>query len=290
MNPPQLPPIRVALTKDQREGAMQAFVENLPKWRDATLVLAGVAYVLGYLSWAIYASDHGWGLAPVLDAQYFTAGVLPALIVIAACFVGWWLRWLSQWVRRPVSALGTRIRSILEVAGILSILAGFIFVWFFRRAAPVSGALVIVIGGVALIISSFLSRDKIDSWYHRFVLSLAWVQLPLMGICAFLFYIAKIFPVLPQPLGGPRAECVQVDLDVSKVSTETLQLLAPSWKSIPTPQAGIARSRKLYLILQSGGYLLLQTNREMSSANNQLFRLQSSAVTSLVPVKDDDRR
>src|SRR5947208_12401299 len=29
----------------------QLLVENLPKWRDGTLVLAGLAYVLGYLSW-----------------------------------------------------------------------------------------------------------------------------------------------------------------------------------------------------------------------------------------------
>jgi len=288
MTPPDNPPIRVALVNERNaESGLRGFVENLPKWRDATLVLAGVAYVLGYLSWALYASDHGWGLAPVLDAQYFTAGVLPTLIVIAACFFGWCLRLLNQWVRKPVSSMAATIQSVLEIVGFVCCVVGFIL-RFNKTVAPVSVWL-ITAGGLSLIVSSFLSRKKSDSWYHRFVLGIAWIYLPLIGVLAFAFYLARIFPGLPQPLGGPRPECVQLDLDVSKLSTETLQLLAPDWKATPAAESRIARSRKLYLVLQSSGYLFLQTNREKSSANNQPFRLESSAVTSLVPAADNNR-
>lgn len=288
MNPPERRAIRVALTKEEPSSDLQTFVEILPKWRDATLVLAGLAYVLGYLSWAIYASEHGWGLAPVLDAQYFAAGVLPALIVISACFLGWWLRWLSQWVRKPVSSRGATIKSILETTGSLSVAVGFVFI-LLQRGARV-GAGLVVSGVVALIVSSFFSRKKMDSWYHRFVLALAWVQLPLIGLSAFLFYIAKIFPGLPQPLGGPRAQCVQLDLDVSKVSAATLQLLAPDWPAAHNGQSGVARSRNLYLVLQSNEFLFVQTSRETSSTTNQPFRIRSSEVTSVIPAVDDQAR
>jgi len=287
MTSPEIPPIRVSLINERSgEHGVRAIVESLPKWRDATLVLAGVAYALGYLSWAIYASDHGWGLAPVLDAQYFTAGIFPVLIVIAACFVGWWLRWVSQWVRKPVSAFGTRVRSILEVAGTLSVLAGFILILVFKHTAPVSGALMIAIGGVAVIISSFLSREKVDSWYNRFVLGLAWVYLPLIGTLAFLFYTTKIFPDLPQAFGGPRPQRVQLDVDVSKVSPDTLRLLAPHWQSGQASQS-IARSRIVYLVFQSRDYVFLWITDEALSSKSQPFRVQSSSVLSLLPVSDE---
>ena len=266
---------------------MQAFVENLPKWRDATLVLAGLAYVLGFLSWAIYASSHGLGLVPVLDAQYFAAGVLPALIVIVSCLIGWWLRLLGEWVRKPVSPGAERARSVLEVIGILCILAG--FVWLLsNRKFPIWPAILIIGGGAIMAVSSFLSRKKTDTWYHRLVLGLAWFYLPLFGVSGFLLYTAKIFPDLPQAFGGPRPQRVQLDVDVSKISPNTLHLLAPEWPS-QTNQS-IARSRSLDLVFQSRDYVFLQINSESSSANNQSFRLQSSTVLSLVPVPDESAR
>lgn len=286
-------PIKVVLTKDPdgRRG-MEAFVENLPKWRDGTLVLAGLAYVLGYFSWAIYAYSHGLGLAPVLDAQYFAAGVLPAAIIIASCFVAWWLRWLRQWIQKPVSRSGERVKTILEGAGILLILPGFVLLFVSKRVAQIPNTLatvsgiLIVAGVVATIVSSLFSREKADAWYHRFLMGSAWVYLPLVGIMAFLLYTTRIFPGLPQAFGGPRPQCVQLDVDVSKVSTDTLHLLAPGWQSGHTDQSHIVRSRDLYLIFQSSEYLFLQTSRQTSATTNQAFSLKSSAVESLFPVAE----
>ena len=258
----------------------------LPKWRDATLGLAGLDYVLGYLSWAMYASDHGWGLVPVLDAQYFSAGVVPTLIAIAAFIIGWWLRRLSQWVRKPKPATRTANKrwSVLEIIGFCSIVSGFVFLFFKRNSAV--GPILIVIGMLSHIAASFLSHAQSDLWSQRFILSVAWIQLPLLGAAAVLFYIARIFPTLPQPLGGPRSECVQLDFDVAKVSAETLQLLAPEWQKTHTTNSGVARSRNLYLVLQSNEFLLLQVDRQTSSATNRPFRIKSSEVASVIPVTD----
>ena len=55
--------------------------KRLGEIRDSLLVLASALYFLGYLSWAFYAWEHKLGLLPVLDAQYFAAGVFPAVIL-----------------------------------------------------------------------------------------------------------------------------------------------------------------------------------------------------------------
>ena len=271
---------------------MAALVENLPKWRDGALVLAGLAYVLGYFSWAIFAYDHGLGLAPVLDAQYFAAGVFPAAIVIASCFVAWCLLWLGRWTRRPVSASGERLKTILEAAGTLLILPGFVLLFGWKRVTQISnawataGAILMIVGVIAVIVSSFFSRDKADIWYHRFLMIVAWLYLPLIGILAFLFYTSRIFPGLPQEFGGPRRQRVQLDVDVSKVSADTLHLLAPEWQDNHTSQSGIVRSRSLNLVFQNSEYLFLQADPQTPPLTSRVLKLKTSSVECLLPVAD----
>jgi len=74
-------------------------------------------------------------------------------------------------------------------------------------------------------------------------MSVAWVYLPFVGITVFLLYTIRVFPGLSQALGGPGPQCVQLDVDVAKVFTNTLHLLAPGWQSSQTNQSGIVRSR-----------------------------------------------
>lgn len=286
-------PIKVVLTKDpDSTRGVGAFVEDLSKWRDATLVLAGLTYVLGYFSWAIFADSHGLGLAPVLDAQYFAAGVLPSAIVIASCFVAWWLRWLGQWINKPVSPAGEMAKTILEYVGIFFVLPGFVLLFVSKWVAQISpawatvSAMLIVVGGIAMIASSFFSRGKADFWYHRFLMSVAWIYVPLIGLLAFLLYTTKIFPGLPQAFGGPRLQRVQLDVDASKVSTNTLHLLAPEWQPGEADQFHTVRSRDLYLIFQNSEYLFLCTSSQTSPTTNQAFSLKSSAVEGLFPVSD----
>lgn len=284
--------IRVVLTKElDVRGGIAALVENLPKWRDGALVLAGLAYVLGYFSWAFFAYDHGLGLAPVLDAQYFAAGVFPTAIVIASCFVAWCLRRLGKWIRGPVSPYGERLKTILEAVGSVMGLLGFVLFLVSKRviagsnALATASAVLIVVGVVGVIVSAFFSRDKADVWYHRFLMSVAWIYLPLVGTLAFLFYM-RLFPALPQEFGGPRRQRVQLDVDVSKVSTNTLHLLAPEWQESHTYQSGIVRSRSLNLVFQNSEYLFLQIDRQTPPLASQVLKLKTSAVECLLPLDE----
>lgn len=54
--------------------------------RDGLLVLASILYGLGYLVWSVHAWEQDLGLLPALDAQYFVAGVFPALVFLAAFY------------------------------------------------------------------------------------------------------------------------------------------------------------------------------------------------------------
>jgi hypothetical protein len=263
-----------------------ALVESLPKWRDGVLVLAGLAYVLGYLSWAIYSSENGIGLSVVLDAQYFSAGIFPAIIVIAACLLAWWLRWLARWVRRPLPDSGRTVKTILDAVAFLCIVTGFALLFLMKNGATVPG-LIIFAGVVAALVSSFFSREKTDRWYHRFVLGLGWLYLPLVAVIAFSFYTTRMFPDLPHAFGGPRPQCIQLDVDAAKLSANTLQLLRPRGQPDQTHQPGIMRSGNLYLIFQSSEHLFLQTSRQTSRTNRQVFRLNSSAVEGLFAVADE---
>lgn len=46
------------------------------------LVVAGMTYVLGYVTWQFHAFINGLGMLPVLEAQYFLAGFIPMIIVV----------------------------------------------------------------------------------------------------------------------------------------------------------------------------------------------------------------
>src|SRR5438105_4559166 len=63
--------------------------------RDGMLVLVAGVYILGFLSWAIYSVQENIGFIRIFDAQYFVAGILPA-ISISFIVLGWTL-WRILW-------------------------------------------------------------------------------------------------------------------------------------------------------------------------------------------------
>jgi hypothetical protein len=71
---------------DLRRSSVKAFVldtvKDPTKLRDAALILGGVIYLSGYAVWSVLAWLEGLGPVPVLDSQYFVAG-LPTLAALA---------------------------------------------------------------------------------------------------------------------------------------------------------------------------------------------------------------
>jgi len=79
----------------------EVLINRLGELRDGLLLLAGFVYLLGYTSWANYALTTRIGLVPVLDAQYFAAGIVPALILLLFILSVRMLRAFQRWLKRP---------------------------------------------------------------------------------------------------------------------------------------------------------------------------------------------
>jgi hypothetical protein len=72
-----------------------AVLKAIGEARDGMLVLIAGVYILGFLSWAIYSLQENIGFIRIFDAQYFVAGILPA-ISISFIVLGWTL-WRILW-------------------------------------------------------------------------------------------------------------------------------------------------------------------------------------------------
>jgi hypothetical protein len=81
--------------------------------RDGLLISASILYVVGYLVWSSNAWQNQLGLLPALDPQYFVAGLVPVVIMLAA-FIGgtYFKRFLVD--RWPV-LVGTDAKGIWKV-------------------------------------------------------------------------------------------------------------------------------------------------------------------------------
>jgi hypothetical protein len=66
---------------DQQRGTLRGILIALGSFRDGFIVLGGVAYALGYLTWTISAWKRGLGTLPALDSQYFTTGIIPTALL-----------------------------------------------------------------------------------------------------------------------------------------------------------------------------------------------------------------
>ena len=70
-----------------KNNRLFARLRSLGRYRDAFLVLASIVYVVGFVIWSIVAWRRGLGPMPVLDAQYFVAGIPPLLAITAVLSV-----------------------------------------------------------------------------------------------------------------------------------------------------------------------------------------------------------
>lgn len=64
-----------------------SWLKRFGELRDGLLVIAGILYIVGYLTWAINAWQYNLGLLPALESQYFLAGIGPALTLAVSYFV-----------------------------------------------------------------------------------------------------------------------------------------------------------------------------------------------------------
>jgi hypothetical protein len=163
------------------------------------------------------------GLLPALDGQYFVAGLIP-LLVFALLYGAW--RFLPKPPRARWLVWALPAAAIVILAGWIGFDSG-------ERWLFVLALLVMLLGG----------------WIAGG--SVAGVALAVV-VALFYVYVDRIFPRLPQELGGPRPECVTLDVVAAQLSATTLKELGL------TASAGVMRTQPLHLIYRGGGLAVVR--------------------------------
>jgi hypothetical protein len=277
---------------EQSKSWWQKWLLALGKLRDGLLLLAGGIYLLGYLSWATFAGNRHLGFVPVVDAQYFAAGIFPTVILFMTCLIIWSLQQFARKSPRPGSAARQHISEKFERVSIIS--GGFFAITVFLSKivfrlspnsdyAPTAAALVCVslmVASLSALISTFLGTKDEDIKERRSYLNYSSIIIVFIAIAMFVTYATEFFQYVPQSFGGPSLEPVQLDVNVSNLSSNSLMVIAPAQK---TATNGVVRSQTLYLVLQNGGYILLQTNSDWSQGS-QIFKIKNETVQGIFPV------
>lgn len=117
--------------------AIRAVLEDPTKLRDAALILGGVIYLSGYSVWSVLAWLEGLGPVPVLDTQYFVAGLptVAALAITALLTFGTrrlLIEWWPEWVRHFEPRQRRRVQWIAQ--GV--VIVGYIFFFLATRLDP----------------------------------------------------------------------------------------------------------------------------------------------------------
>jgi hypothetical protein len=56
--------------------------QSLGKIKENFLIIFGLVYGVGYLSWSFYATINSLGIVPAFDLQYIIAGIYPSLLIL----------------------------------------------------------------------------------------------------------------------------------------------------------------------------------------------------------------
>ncbi len=258
----------------------EVLVRRLGELRDGLLLLAGVLYLLGYTSWALYALDTGIGLVPVLDSQYFASGIVPAVILLLFALSVRLLRNFQKWLKRPLSAKYQIMRPALGWIAAALVLV-FIALKLVLKGSPAWLSWFIPGYMIFMLVSAFFGREKGDRFFQGMGLFLIWSYTILGALWLIVGYDLKIFPQLPSELGGPKPRCAQLDIDASQLSPETrAQLLG---NLALGNNSSVFRSVPLYLIFDGSEYMLLSERAEPPSRTNTVYRLRKEAVKAVFP-------
>ena len=218
--------------------------------------LTVLLYVLGLVVWSLNASRRELGLGAAADVQYLVAGLVPALVLaVALALLVAWLR-VPGWARDRLNARWPGVAGALGSLGAVLFAVGIFgyaalgWTGVLDRFPLLAGVLLVVFfTGVVLV---GLTRE--ESWLFRLV----WYVYAPIGILflvalAFAFYAEGLYPRLPQSLGGGRPRCVQLDIDASSLSAQTLAEIAPG-----VARDGVVRTPRVDVVFTQGDTLFVQ--------------------------------
>lgn len=276
------PQISEPAERASRWAATREFAKSLGELRDGLLVLASFTYLLGYLSWALYAARHHMGLIPAFDTQYLMAGVVPVAGLTLVIVGAWGLFRLNAWVQRPASETRKRWTKVLNRVAVTGVLLGFLVRLL---PAPYSAASFWLLSlSVLLFVVEEIATP--GGGFHQFFRILLMIILSLyLGIFGVLLpyeYMTSKFELLPQEWGGPGARLVAFDLERSTLSAESASLLLDD--SAHASNAAVARSAPVRLVFEGSEFLYFFPTRVEHLRPTDVLRLKRSAVSVVIPL------
>ena len=235
---------------EQERPALLPTLGTIGNLRDALLVGAGTVYILGYLTWSISAYAHGLGLLPALEAQYFMAGVVPAIILGVVLLLLYKLATVNDFFRRLFGPdkviLKGAFRYVAYGCLAIAILAFTLEVswregWLETRILGPSGVILYnAVLPVSMMSAPYLLRYKglkAQVSAPKFQLVYAAALMAGLGLWGYGAY----FENLPQEFGGIGSRCAYLDVRSDQVSPDTLaDLTEPSERRSAIPQAHAA--------------------------------------------------
>jgi hypothetical protein len=236
---------------------MLEYVRRLGSYRDGILVAASLVYGTGYVAWAIVAWREGIGPIPVLDAQYFAAGLPPLLLIGGALGAGRVAATSFDRWRRYVDQLDDPKPTYIAFATLVLLLIALGCVWLANRflsrdydiGVLTFSCAIICLATMATPVET-LTRRYIQFMKTRFPAknphilrllerayrraeatsvgqrrSILYTAPLLLAVVLASTYIARGYAMLPQALGGARPRCAMIDVFSDKLSPTSLQKL-----------------------------------------------------------------
>ena len=259
--------------------------------RDGFLVMAGIFYFFGYIVWAINAYRNNLGLLPALEFQYFTAGVIPVLIILGLYFTVIGIKLLrkgvSAWLGPNVTGWKLYVCWCMLGLGIIAWLLVMEDPEWVKTAFPnLDGRLPVIIS-ILIIMVSYLflgplknALEKDTTTKHeskpgdlrklvsdlvsvpiRFLGWLGWLYtfmfLIALPVIAFIVFVVDLYPKIPQEFGGARPYYACLDVVKAQISNETIEGILPS--DANKSKESVVRSLRVEVLFSGSDVILVRS-------------------------------
>ena len=254
-------------------ASVSAGAKTLGERRDALLLGAGALYLLGYLTWALYGLMNDVGFIPVLDAQYFAAGILPAILLSVFIVAIRLTRVFDAWMKYPPTRIQLLIGRGLLIIGIA---AGVCFWWRGDRTDIVTVS-ELGIASACVYSSAVFARNRGIRGLQIIVVYFARANV-ILGLLLWLLYVKRLMPLVPPEWGGARSRCVLLDVDITQISLETGDRILEKSMGISDK---VRRTVSVNLIFEGNDFLFLTPKGDPPSASNPVYRVRKDVVKAI---------
>lgn len=266
-------------------------LKHLGGLRDGILVVVSLVYIIGYCVWSVLAWRHNLGPLPVLDAQYFAAGLPVVLVLLLLTLLIYWSRRLlldlwPKWLAAQSMLIQLLAHAILMIAALGSLLVIFLLRnWAEGLERPF--LFFLPLSMIIFVASLFLQPQRLyDRWlksllqrkliseedaerlkrnwgwiffYNRQGISNLYLVLLLIGAAGIALWVNSMYFRVPQEFGGGRPRCAHLDISLDEISSQTREHLGISPRATDSERTVSSAEVTVYFVgtesvlLGSGG-------------------------------------